>query len=343
MKIKKQKKPRNKLRLLFYLLFLVMMTTAGGLEGLTVYADEDPRSNTTTEIINTQSGSYTGTTTGSNISYTINWTAYTTRQKKVYFNHTKQKYDTQYGQVEYYLLATRVNATIGKSGKQEGYLLGSFKYTYSTVDSPDIYGQVETTVTTTDNTYSAQIPINTETQTLLYYKKLTDPISVTGANIYAGDITSTVITPQSGTTAMTARYATIMGYSEKDTLNTWYTQEDGLEEKLDALLTAIQGPENTADDKDTITTQKEQATADKEALNEMHLTEQEITNQADQSIAEVNPQQMLTTGTPQRLKNAFEFIRNVHAATIERTAIKNYIGFVMILGLSAYIIGRRRG
>lgn len=339
MKIKKQKKPRNKLRLLFYLLFLVMMTTAGGLGGLTVYADEDPRSNTTTEIINTQSGSYTGTTTGSNRSYTINWTAYTTRQKKVYFNQTTQKYDTQYGQVEYYLLATRVNTTVYETGT----LIGSFKYTYSTVDSPDIYGQLQTTVTTTNNTYSAQIPINTETQTLLYYTRLTSAVNVTGANIYAGDITSTVITPQSGTTAMTATRATIMGYSEKDTLNTWYTQEDGLEEKLDALLTAIQGPENTADDKDTITTQKEQATADKEALNEMHLTEQEITNQADQSIAEVNPQQMLTTGTPQRLKNAFEFIRNVHAATIERTAIKNYIGFVMILGLSAYIIGRRRG
>lgn len=122
-------------------------------------------------------------------------------------------------------------------------------------------------------------------------------------------------------------------------LETWYRQEGGLAETLDKL---IENGETTITpevaDKITETQKKTEA-----SVKQAGELETELTETATGYIEAIDPKQTMQTGTPQRLIKAFEFVRSVHAATIERTAIKNYIGFVMILGLAAYIIGRRGG
>lgn len=122
-------------------------------------------------------------------------------------------------------------------------------------------------------------------------------------------------------------------------LETWYRQEGGLAETLDKLIetgeTTI-----TPEVADKITETQKKTEASVKQAGEL---ETELTETATGYIEAIDPKQTMQTGTPQRLIKAFEFVRSVHAATIERTAIKNYIGFVMILGLAAYIIGRRGG
>lgn len=122
-------------------------------------------------------------------------------------------------------------------------------------------------------------------------------------------------------------------------LETWYRQEGGLAETLDKL---IENGETTMTPEvaDKITETQEKTEASVKQAGEL---ETELTETATGYIEAIDPKQTMQTGTPQRLIKAFEFVRNVHSATIERTAIKGYIGFVMILGLAAYIIGRRGG
>lgn len=129
--------------------------------------------------------------------------------------------------------------------------------------------------------------------------------------------------------------------------DTWYeasgdNTKQGLKYQLEFIAEQIGQLQELPMQEPTIEMEQEILT-NKQTTNEAIEKEEALTQQATQNIETINPQTELQQGTPQRLINAFQFIRNVHAATIERTAIKNYIGFVMILGLAVYIIGRRSG
>lgn len=86
-------------------------------------------------------------------------------------------------------------------------------------------------------------------------------------------------------------------------------------------------------------------TQNNEALEEIAQQEQEITDAANENIEQIDPNgvfqnELFTSG---KLGNALMWIREIHRQTIEATQIGNIVSVTLILGLAAYMIGRRGG
>lgn len=86
-------------------------------------------------------------------------------------------------------------------------------------------------------------------------------------------------------------------------------------------------------------------TQNNEALEEIAQQEQEVTDAANENIEQIDPNgvfqnELFTSG---KLGNALMWIREVHRQTIEATQIGNIVSVTLILGLAAYMIGRRGG
>lgn len=87
--------------------------------------------------------------------------------------------------------------------------------------------------------------------------------------------------------------------------------------------------------------QNEQLAEDVQTTTQAAITaETQIMEQQTQALDTIDPAQAVSNPA-EAMINAMDWIRQVHAATIEQTPITWYIGAIMIMGLGVYIIGRR--
>lgn len=122
-------------------------------------------------------------------------------------------------------------------------------------------------------------------------------------------------------------------YDQANTGNNDTTEAvNNIAEQLQADPEVIQGLTDTA-------TQNNQITAD--AIE----AEETITDAAQQNINAINPDSIFNTEfwATGKLQKSLRWIRNIHTQTIDTTQIGNIIGITLILGLAAYMIGRRGG
>lgn len=137
------------------------------------------------------------------------------------------------------------------------------------------------------------------------------------------------------------------GVWTQDQITTLLAKIDSTNAKQDDIISLLeeirdQGTTQPTTEQDqTVAVLKEKGEALSESTENLVSQESAIQKQAIESIDAVDPAEMMTA--PQGLINAFEWIRRMHAQTVERSQLTILIGFSLALGLAALIIGRRNG
>lgn len=134
-------------------------------------------------------------------------------------------------------------------------------------------------------------------------------------------------------------YVQLAGNSEGSSV---WTQEQitTLMAKLDSIQNAIEGTESTTGQQQTVTEIAEKSEDLAESATQITEQETELLTSAKTGIDAIDPEETVTN-LPTGLLSAFEWVRNIHSETVERTELPVYIGIVMLLGLGVYILGRK--
>lgn len=130
----------------------------------------------------------------------------------------------------------------------------------------------------------------------------------------------------------------------------WYTYSGLASGGSGGSIDDSQTSENVTQILDALTTSEEviealqtQKAETAEQINDAIETEKAIQQTANQNINAIDPATQIQTHKTQGLINALQWVRQIHAQTVEQTEIGHIIGLYLIIGLGAYLIGRRRG
>lgn len=161
--------------------------------------------------------------------------------------------------------------------------------------------------------------------------------SITAQNITSAEVVN--ISGPSRATAINLGHVQLAGNSEGSSV---WTQEQitTLMEKLDSIQNAIEGTESTTGQQQTVTEIAEKSEDLAESATQITEQETELLTSAKTGIDAIDPEETVTN-LPAGLLSAFEWVRNIHSETVERTELPVYIGIVMLLGLGVYILGRK--
>lgn len=149
-----------------------------------------------------------------------------------------------------------------------------------------------------------------------------------------GDISRLITFPEKGTSI----YWSIQQPTSGSGSGGGSTNTEEIEKSLDKVIEGITPSEND------LTEIKDQGTEWNETTSQAIEKETQAQQQAEEALKEIKPEEAINEVIQgQKLTQSLRWIRDIHKKTVENSPLSQYIGVIMILGLSAYMIGRRGG